>query len=73
MSSVIGCINIGTMDNGSTIIAKRTALISPKAVSTSNSGSGAANTANFMRNFNAVNSTNTERPHVADQNIASAV
>ncbi|MEZ2658672.1 spore germination protein [Aneurinibacillus aneurinilyticus] len=49
------------------------ALISPKAVSSQNWGSGAVNTANFMRNFNAIHSTNTERPHVADQNIAGVV
>ncbi|MED0670979.1 hypothetical protein P4S95_12290, partial [Aneurinibacillus aneurinilyticus] len=32
MSSVIGAINIGAMDNGPTIIAKSTAFISPKAM-----------------------------------------
>ncbi|WCK56235.1 spore germination protein [Aneurinibacillus sp. Ricciae_BoGa-3] len=73
MSSFIGGINIGTMDNGSSIITKKSILVSPKATSTSNSGSGFGNTANFMRNFNAVSSTNTKRPHIADQNIAEVV
>jgi hypothetical protein len=73
MSSFIGGINIGTMDNGSTIITKKSVLVTPKSSSTSNSGSGSGNTANFMENFNGVSSTNTDEPHAADQNIASIV
>ncbi|WCK52506.1 spore germination protein [Aneurinibacillus sp. Ricciae_BoGa-3] len=73
MSTIIGGINIGTIDNGSSIITKKTVLISPKASSTSNSGSGFGNTANFMKNFNETSSTNTKRPHIADQNIAEVL
>jgi hypothetical protein len=73
MSTFIGGINIGTMDNGSSIITKKSVLVSPKNSSASNSGSGFGNTANFMRNFNDASSTNTNRPHFADQNIAGAV
>jgi spore germination protein PF len=73
MSTFIGGINIGTMDNGSSIITKKSVLVSPKNSSASNSGSGFGNTANFMENFNVVSSTNTDEPHAADQNIASIV
>ncbi|WCK55086.1 spore germination protein [Aneurinibacillus sp. Ricciae_BoGa-3] len=73
MPSFIGGIIIGTMDNGATIVAEKTAVFSPKTSSSSNSGSGFGNTADFMKNFNGTSSTNTNRPHVADQNITSAV
>jgi hypothetical protein len=73
MSSFIGGINIGTMDNGSSVITKKSVLVTPKNASTSNSGSGFGNTVNVMRNFSGVSSTNTDRPHVADQNIAGSV
>lgn len=58
---------------GSSVITKKSVLVTPKNASTSNSGSGFGNTANVMRNFNGVSSTNTDRPHVADQNIAGSV
>jgi hypothetical protein len=73
MPSFVRGINIGSMDNGSIVITKNTALISPKSVSSQKWGSGTVNTANSMRNFNAVNSTNIEKPHAADQNIAGEV
>ncbi|WP_047155329.1 spore germination protein [Aneurinibacillus tyrosinisolvens] len=73
MSSIIGAINIGSMDNGSTIITKKSVILSPKSTSTTNDGSGSGNTANFMENFNRFSSTNTNEPHSVDQNIAGIV
>ncbi|ERI11376.1 spore germination protein [Aneurinibacillus aneurinilyticus] len=73
MSSFVGFLNILTMDHGSSIVLEESLIISPKSSARTNSGSGSGNTANFMENFNGINSTNTEEPHVADQNIAGIV
>ncbi|WP_047155328.1 spore germination protein [Aneurinibacillus tyrosinisolvens] len=73
MSTFVGAINVISMDHGSSIVLEEALIISPKSSARTNGGSGSGNTANIMRNFNRFSLTNTNRPHIADQNIAGTV
>jgi hypothetical protein len=73
MPSIVGSINIVSMDHSSVVNLNESVILSPKSTSKSSNGSGTGNTANFMKFINiSPNATNTNEPHISDQNIADA-
>ncbi|ERI11586.1 spore germination protein [Aneurinibacillus aneurinilyticus] len=73
MPSIVGNINIVSVDHSSIINFGDTVILSPKSAAKSFAGSGSFNTADVMKNYNGFNATNTNDSHLADANIAGTL
>jgi spore germination protein PF len=71
MPSIIGALNIGTLDHSAMANFSESLILCPKSTARSSSGSFAGPTAFFMQNFSGFNATNSSDPHISDENIST--
>ena len=70
MPSIVGNIKILSVGGGSIILIGDSVVLSPASSSKTFAGAGSFNTGDLPSINNAVSSTNTNDPDVADSNVA---
>jgi hypothetical protein len=73
MPSIVGSINIVSVDHSAIVNFGDAFVLSPKSTSKTFAGSGSFNTAETIKSDNRFNATNTNEPHFADANIAGTL
>jgi len=71
MPSVVGPIKITNVSSGAVVNFGDSLYVSPKAASKTNTGSGSANTGDFIMTFNGISLTNDFDTDAFDSNVTA--